>query len=485
MADYDDEAFAASDGAALTWILDHYLRYPASYEIPLRSMYALNAKPTTQPLSTTTVAGNLYAETAFQPRASTNSSQSSSSAVSDTPSDVAAQFKAQLITQISRLPSQPCSLPPSFITSFLRRCFAVQLEKVDFPQALTGLDYLRDLEKRRRKEVVASLQRLQIDPHDLRQREALANKYPGVLSWITSMETKEKKVEALYTQVYLGLRRWVCLIFCPSTDARLTPEQTLINEILLEPYNRANCYAMLNTLFPPVTEATTPPTSQLTHQILKSQRDGFFRYISAFEKNGARILDRVIKQGARDGEENGWPLVRDALDKYLRIANEIIDECAAVNDPASLEPKDHVDSRDRKGRKADSGISFASSGKYSTITTSSSATRSSSSSSSSAGGNGVVFDKPLPPSPSFRPPKTGSKLERLARELKKLGDAGKSKSLRTMRSTSALGHRSENPPSRPVEGSFFDDDEHKRRRLIWEATNRKKKHVKQSSFQSQ
>lgn len=98
--------------------------------------------------------------------------------------------------------------------------------------------------------------------------------------------------------------------------------QILINEMLLAPFNKANCIAMLNTLFPPVTEATVTPTSQLTPQILKSQRDGFFRYISAFETNGRQILDKVITQGAPEGEANGWPLVREALDKYLRIANE-------------------------------------------------------------------------------------------------------------------------------------------------------------------
>lgn len=95
------------------------------------------------------------------------------------------------------------------MTSFLRRCFPPQLEEVDFPQALTGLDYLKDLETRRRKEVAAALKRLGVDRDNLREKEELGMKYPGVLRWIESIERDEREVEALYTQVYIGLRRWV------------------------------------------------------------------------------------------------------------------------------------------------------------------------------------------------------------------------------------------------------------------------------------
>ena len=47
----------------------------------------------------------------------------------------------------------------------------------------------------------------------------------------------------------------------------------LINEMSLEPFNKHNCVAMLNTLYPPV--ATSQPTKLLTAVILKRQRDGF------------------------------------------------------------------------------------------------------------------------------------------------------------------------------------------------------------------
>ncbi|KAL2223169.1 hypothetical protein M432DRAFT_40244 [Thermoascus aurantiacus ATCC 26904] len=445
MANYDEHSQGASEGSALPWILDHYLTYPGSYEIPLRTMYALNCMPRAQPLTTTTP----YQESAFA-RSSAPTSPTfphDDKRPMNNISDPAAQFKAQLISQIARLPSQPCSLPPSFVTSFLRRCFPPQLEEVDFPQALTGLDYLKDLETRRRKEVAAALKRLGVDRDNLREKEELGKKYPGVLRWIESIERDEREVEALYTQVYIGLRRW-----------------TLINEMLLEPYNKANCLAMLNTLFPPVTSATVQPTAQLTPKILQSHRDGFWRYISAFETNGRQILDKLIKQGAREGEETGWPSVRDVLDKYLRKANAIIDECFEVNGPDSLE--EDFQSRGHKGRKVDSGISFGSTDRPPAT--------------SSGNSNGPALDKPLPPSPSTK----SSTLERIAREIRKMGDASKAKTLKKIRSASALGERHENLSSMS-ETSFFDVDEFKRKRMIWEATNRKKAHhAKQSSYHS-
>ncbi|KAI9373267.1 hypothetical protein BJX61DRAFT_389712 [Aspergillus egyptiacus] len=409
----------AFDGSALTWIFDHLLRYPGSYEIPLRTMYELNCNPTRGPAS-----GTQTPETAFQRRPTSPTTSA------------AEDLRNRLAKQVSRLNAQPCSLPPSFITSFLRRCFAPQLEDVDFLQALTGLDYLRDLEARRKKEVAAALQRLDVGPEDLKENSEFSKKYPGVISWIESINVKGRKVEALYTQLYIGLRRW-----------------TMLNEMLMEPLNKANCIAMLNTLFPPVTEATATPTSQLTPQILKSQRDGFFRYISAIETNGRQILDKVIAQGAPEGESTGWPLVRDALDKYLRLANEIIDECATVSSPASFEEGEGSGPL-HKGRKVDSGISFGSLGDLppSIISTNNSSED--------------LSEKPLPPPPGGT--QKGSTLERLARELRKLGDGGKVKGLRKMKSTNTLGsrHGATAHPINPEE-SFFEFDEQKRRRLLW------------------
>ncbi|KAJ5808072.1 hypothetical protein N7474_009341 [Penicillium riverlandense] len=418
------EALDAPNGSSLTWIFDHCLRYPGSYEIPLRAMYDLNCHPAQQP-------GTRSPESAFTPRNSTSTKSSRSS--QDASVDPAADLRAH------------------FITSFLRRCFTKELESVDFPQVLTALDYLKDFESRRRKEVAAALQRLNIKPEDVEDpnRSELARKYPGVLSWIEAINVKGKTVETLYTQIYLGIRRW-----------------TLINEMLLPDYNKANCIAMLNTLFPPMTDSMPTPTSQLTHQILKSQRDGFFRYITARDTQGKQVLNPIICQGAPEGHLNSWPKIHDALDKYLYLANETIDECMSVTEPIHLEGGD-AQNHSTKGRKVDSGISFGST-----------------SSSGSGSGSSEDSEKPLPQFPTLHhggQTKTGgSTLERLAREFRKFGDGARSKNLRKMSSTSVLASRPDSQLSYApsyAESSVFETDGPKRHRLISEATFRKKSHA--------
>lgn len=194
------QGLEASDGSALPLILEHYLTYPGTYEIPLRTMYTLNCASRSLLAQSTTP--TTYQDSAF----SRGNAQTSSNVP---PSDPAAQFKAQLMAMIARLPTQPCSLPTAFTTSFIRRCFTPQLEEVDFPQALTALDYLKDLEMRRQKEVSEAFERLDFQRGNLEQKEELRKKYPGVVRWIESIEDKERRVQALYTHVYVGLRRWV------------------------------------------------------------------------------------------------------------------------------------------------------------------------------------------------------------------------------------------------------------------------------------
>lgn len=459
-----EEPLDAPDGSALTWIFDHCLRYPGTYEIPLRTMYAMNCNSMRQQ-------GARQPDSSFTSRSSQSSKSSQSS--HDPALDPAADFKAQLTHQISRLPSQPCSLPPSFITTFLRRCFAPQFEEADFHQALTSLDYLKDLEMRRRREVTAALQRLGLQPGDLKSKADLAKEHPNVLSWAESIDVKAKKVESLYSHIYIGLRRWVSVLPASGVYIASNNVQTLISEMLTEPYNKANCIAMLNTLFPPVTESAAA-TPQLTPQVLKTQRDGLFRYISAIDTNGKKILDPVIQHGAQPGQPNGWPLVRDALDKYLRNANDMIDACAVVKGPDSLEEEEfrRKGHKGHKGHKPDSGVSFTStsiSGNINGISNNNSAES--------------VLDKPLPPSPAEdpRPKSGGSALERLTRELRKLGESGKSKELKKMKSSSTLASRSENHPSHSADSSSFNIDEQKWRRLMSEANTRKRTHSKQSS----
>lgn len=206
MSQSQSSSLNSPDGSGLGYILDHYLRYENSYEIPLRTMYTINCNPSKHSLS-----GNRSPETAFSPRNSTSTKSSRSS--QDASIDAATDFKSALMHQISRLPSQPCSLPPSFLTGFLRKCFVLELEDVDFTQALPALDYLKTLEIRWKKEVTSALDRLSVGRDDAvdPSHSELASKYPGVAAWVESVNVKSRQIQALYTQIYVGLRRWVSI----------------------------------------------------------------------------------------------------------------------------------------------------------------------------------------------------------------------------------------------------------------------------------
>ena len=205
---------SSNEDSAFPWILEHLLAYPGTYEIPLRTMYTLNSAPQTQS----------YPRQSIRPDTPSLCSSNGSSPDSTPPSpnfpteqqqqlvpqNATDHFKSCLMTHISNLPSQPFSLPPSFITSFVRRCFTADLCLVDFTQALTALDYLKDLENRRKRELKLALQRLGVDSEAVCQTgDEIMKRYPRVAEWISSVQDKERKVGALYTQLYIGLRRWV------------------------------------------------------------------------------------------------------------------------------------------------------------------------------------------------------------------------------------------------------------------------------------
>jgi hypothetical protein len=310
----------------------------------------------------------------------------------------------------------------------------------------------------------------------------------------------------------------------------LTCDQTLINELSLTPFNKANCIAMLNTVYPPAmipNAQFVQPTHQLTPAILSSQRNGFFRYITAVEKNGTAVLKSLINQGQRQGEESGWPSVRETMDKYLRMANGIIDECFEITGKESVQSPvlstfSGAEMDDEKRRKVDSGISFTSSSNRGSVQ--SHRTRPSTSSSINTHSRNQSTEKPLPAYPQevvHKP--AGSTLERIAREIRKIRSRGDIRelsrsrpaaatsadvsmaeadgcppptpskdrklrlrpSLMKMRSNSALRERDANSSgSRPSsregsrtegeDGSVFDVEEMKRKRMVWEAQQKKK-----------
>ena len=197
-----------------------------------------------------------------------------------------------LLQHMSNQPVQPCTLPPVFLTTFIKKCFPADYEDVDFDQALTALDYMRDLEIRRHKELEKAV----------RARGAHDGK-------VMALKKRSAKLDNLYAKALVGVRRW-----------------TLINELSMPQFNKCNCVAMLNTLYPLEEEDIN---EYLTAPVLLSQRQALWRYITGVEKNGAGILDSVLQTNG------GWEHINETVYLYTRSALEMIQRAEDIARPTS------------------------------------------------------------------------------------------------------------------------------------------------------
>ena len=238
---------------------------------------------------------------------------------------------------------------------------------------------------------------------------------------------------------------------------------------------------MLNTLYPPT--SISPPTAQLTATILASQRHAFFRYIQAVERNGKGVLTNLENQSRRPGDLNGWAVVREIVDKYLRTANSVIEECNAIRGLEDFK----VQSTNNNGKRADSGVSFATNDRPTTR-------EDKPPTSTSTALNERSMNKSLPPPPCVHEKKKSeSTLERIARELRRFKSRSSEskedsdirppskderKSLKKMKSTSALGRAGSSNKQGHSRGGSAErgvglDLEAERTRLIMEARREK------------
>ncbi|KAI9723778.1 MAG: hypothetical protein M1812_001078 [Candelaria pacifica] len=223
---------------------------------------------------------------------------------------------------------------------------------------------------------------------------------------------------------------------------------------------------MLNTLYPP--SLASNPTAQLSVASLAEQRTGFFRYIQGVSRNGPEILENLLAQNRRisQGEEDGWPGVVDLLDQYLRLANSVILDCQSLTGVRSfvLETEEEM-----RRSKVDSGVSFGSRDPPSTSSSSSSKSK----------------EKPLPVEPALRSAKSGSTLEKIAREIRKIksrrqisepgqkDEKEKVKSVKKMKSLGSLAGRDGSTTRLAARTPAFNADEMQRERLLYEARMRK------------
>ncbi|KAF1945639.1 hypothetical protein EJ02DRAFT_34946 [Clathrospora elynae] len=359
-----------TNNASMAYILEHVLQYPGSYDIPLKTMYELNRVDRTQPFPRNSIRSG-------------NASPITNHFAWNSTEAATMNFTSSLMNQLKALPTRTSALPPAFIVNFVTRTFMPSPADVDWNQALTALDYLKDLETRRRREMAKAFEALTVhrDTWDI-DMASVAERAPGIALWINNLEGKNKKAESYYAQIWLGLRRWI-----------------MINHLSEDPFNKLNCISYLNTLFPPVHDETKLPSQFLCHETLKAERLMFFEMISYVQKKGPDVLRPLIEQNKGPEDTSGWPSVQKVVDKYLRVAQNMIQDCASTYGPESF---DRYMNGPGKEKKHDSGVSFSSDRRPSAASS--------------------LHEKPIPePSSNYAPaPKGLSKIERITREFKRM-----------------------------------------------------------------
>jgi hypothetical protein len=231
----------------------------------------------------------------------------------------------------------------------------------------------------------------------------------------------------------------------------------------------------------------------LTEHTLNAQRNAYFRYIQVVEKNGKQVLTNLEQASKRPGDANGWPVVRDIVDVYLRKTIGLIEECKAMKGPDDF-------ALANKDKRTDSGVSFASTSSFGNTRKQSIERRPvpDARPATSTGNSSPVSEKSESPRPSISERKnSGSTFERIARELRRIKSRSsenkefspeltkrpsfneKRPSLRKMKSTGGLNretskkdgkHSRENSSDRSAVSQFqYTIDDAQRERLIREA----------------
>lgn len=166
------------------------------------------------------------------------------------------------------------------------------------------------------------------------------------------------------------------------------------------PFNKQNCVAMLNTLFPPI--ASVSPTANPTQDTLQEQRDDFFKKISSVEKSGPQVLSSIHQQGMTEGDANGWAPVARQLGMYLQLTTSMMDECCNMQNVERLVPHKHVFGKGGNS-KTDTNVSLSGFDKW-----------------PSTSGTGVTFPTE-PCRPKTSSGARGTQLGKLARGLETFG----------------------------------------------------------------
>ncbi|KAI9884931.1 MAG: Transcription initiation factor TFIID subunit 12 [Watsoniomyces obsoletus] len=443
-------------GGGSGWILDH-LMYPPSYQLPLRSMWELNApggelqvhqqhwapgkatgigtfhidhRPDVGSSRASQQRSRGISHRGISPRGRSSPSPShvlTRAAIPPSPPSLLAQqssietgeeYVAVRSRSVLRLtttttttkalmhanimhrlttttPISQGALPLPNLIAFVRECLPINLAEVRFSDGLTVLDYLKDIESKRRREVFGVLVRLGVP---LQDGGRASSSYPervelgSVLDqWIQVTLGHDRDAESLYTQVFVGVRHWI-----------------MISALSTEPLDKTSGLALINTLYPPV--MTEVPSRYITAAVLQEYRNGFIQSMRDVEHYGVQSLEGLKRHGipTKQGnvgdvtesmtnysEEIGWPFVSETVEKYLQSAQRQIEECSSIIGVESV-LQQAEEAKKRNKAKVHSGSSFSSSFSSGNRRPS---TSSGGSSSTRTRGGSLRQNKPLPPSP--------------------------------------------------------------------------------------
>ncbi|KAL8645575.1 MAG: hypothetical protein Q9210_006631 [Variospora velana] len=197
------------------------------------------------------------------------------------------------------------SMPPVLIASAIRRYFPANLYTLPFTQPLTGLGYLDDLEKLRKRKVSLTEQTLGLE-------DGIARLSDGSIAlstvrWAHQKQNKCKDIGSLYKKVYFCLRYWL-----------------LMKGMRLTPANEARDMAIANDLF-----SLTMPED------LTSAVQGYRCIILRAIESSTTVRQNDFPLS---GESTEWTVVYRSLDLYLDSATSMIEEFSRITHPSQIGP---------------------------------------------------------------------------------------------------------------------------------------------------
>ncbi|TGO43202.1 hypothetical protein BHYA_0002g00060 [Botrytis hyacinthi] len=202
-------------------------------------------------------------------------------------------------------------LPPDFIRKWcLDRVFTKDEDQADFDQALTGIDYLQDLECRRREALREVALRLKIDKHNWRR---VLSADPDAKKWVEDIQAQETIIEGFYATCFVDLRIW-----------------TMLHELKARPFYKPNALAMLNTLYPPCIRDL--PNDRIDRDKLRKHRAKFYNLIIQVTHEGIGALKEFETLLKNPECKHNWVDTRENLRDYIELASKMIEQSNAIHD---------------------------------------------------------------------------------------------------------------------------------------------------------